>query len=97
MQRIVREERFGSDGVWVDNVDMPLFFVNRFKDPRGWDINLVGQLHDLSFPEVVHRFGGGSGVRAEYLRRLFSEIDSGCFFLHSVVGRFLPCCGGVDS
>ncbi len=87
VQRIVREERFGSDGVWVDNVDMPLFFVNRFKDPRGWDINLVGQLHDLSFPEVVRRFGGGSGVRAEYLRRLFSEIDSGGSFAAETLGE----------
>lgn len=61
--------------------------MNRFKDPRGWDINLVGQLHDLSFPEVVHRFGGGSGVRAEYLRRLFSEIDSGGSFAAETLGE----------
>lgn len=56
VQRVWRGERTGRRGVWVDNVDPEAFFVNSFRDPRGWDIELVGMLHDMSFPEMMNRF-----------------------------------------
>lgn len=87
VQRVTREERFGSEGVWVDNVDMRRFFVNRFKDPRGWDINLVGQLHDFTFPEAAIRFAGKSRKRAAQLRKLFAAIDGGGSFAAEAVGQ----------
>ncbi len=87
VQRIVREKRFGVDGVWVDNVDMRRFFVNRFRDPRGWDIRLVGLLHDMTFPEVARRFAAGSRAKAERLRKLFASIDSGGSFAAEAIGE----------
>lgn len=87
VQRIVREERFGSEGVWVDNVDVRYFFVNRFRDPRGWDINMIGQLHDLTFAEVVRRFGGRSRARAENLHKLFASIEGGGSFAAEALGE----------
>ncbi len=76
VQRISLEERFGSRRLWIDNVDFRRFFVNPFKDPRGWDIDLVGMLHDLSFPELASRFARGSRARAEVLRELYSGVAS---------------------
>lgn len=76
VQRIVAEERFGTSGVWVENVDMRRFFVNAFSDPRGWDIHLVGQLHDFTFPEMIARFAGGSRAKAAELRELFSRAQT---------------------
>ena len=71
IQRVVEERRFHGSGIWVDNVDPRMFFVNPFRDPRGWDINLVGMLHDMTFPEVVNRFAGGSASKAEEFRRIY--------------------------
>lgn len=75
VQRVWRGERFGTDGTWVDNVDPESFFVNDFRDPRGWDINLVGMLHDMSLPEMLNRFGGGDPVREAELTRVFDSCS----------------------
>lgn len=56
IQRIVNERRLGGDGVWIDNVDPASFFVNKFRDPRGMDIELVGMIHSMSLREVLMRF-----------------------------------------
>lgn len=72
IQRIVAEPRFRGDGVWIDNVDPRAFFANKFCDPRGWDIELIGMLHDMTFPELVNRFAGGKTAREEELRRLYA-------------------------
>ena len=75
VQRVWRGERFGTDGTWVDNVDPESFFVNDFRDPRGWDINLVGMLHDMSLPEMLNCFGGGDPVREAELTRVFDSCS----------------------
>lgn len=77
IQRIVDERRWGGYGVWVDNVDPRDFFVNAFKDPRGWDIDLIGMLHDMTLPEVINRFGAGSPERIAELRRLYAQGGDG--------------------
>lgn len=87
VQRVVHEYRFGRRDVWVDNVDLRRFFVNRFRDPRGWDINLVGMLHDMSFPELIRRFGAGSKRRVQELRHIFSDIHSQGSFAAEVLGE----------
>lgn len=75
VQRVGAERRPGGCGKWVDNVDPRCMFVNPYRDPRGHDINFIGQIHDLAWPEVVNRFGGGSRSRINALRRVF---DEGC-------------------
>lgn len=76
IQRIVAERRPGGPGVWIDNVCPDDFFVNRFTDPRGTDITLIGMLHQMSWPEVVNRFGRGSRTRIASLRHLFDSPDT---------------------
>ncbi|MDE6135326.1 MAG: hypothetical protein K2F79_07100, partial [Muribaculaceae bacterium] len=72
IQRIVHERRFDGTGVWIDNVDPDLFFVNRYRDPRGSDISLIGQLHDLDPAQAINRFAGGDPGRAAALSRYFA-------------------------
>lgn len=98
IQRVVNESRMDGDGVWVDNVSPDRFFVNRFTDPRGHDIEIVGMLHDYSLRETMMRFGGGSIGRAAEIERIYSRVaeagpevslgDSvGSDFFHSEAGR----------
>lgn len=63
IQRVVHERRIAGSGVWIDNVSPSDFFVNRFTDPRGLDIDLIGMLHSLSFDEVMMRFGTSPALR----------------------------------
>lgn len=73
IQRVVCERRPGGAGVWVDNVSPGSFFCNRFCDPRGGDIELVGMLHDMSLREVLLRWSGGDAGRAERLRQVYGR------------------------
>lgn len=75
IQRVVDERRWGGEGVWVDSVDPRRFFVNAFRDPRGWDIDLIGMLHSMTLPELVNRFAGGDRGRAAELARIYGSID----------------------
>lgn len=70
IQRVGVEKRIYGEGVWVDNVAPDRFFVNRFTDPRSIDIELVGQLHDMSVREVIMRFGHGDTQRQRSLEAM---------------------------
>lgn len=62
--------------VWNDLIPLNYFFVdNQMKDPRHWDCQLVGELHDLSLMDVIARFGDGSKEREEDIRRMYSHVD----------------------
>lgn len=78
LQRVVCERRPGNrrPQVYVDLVSPGRFFVNRFSDPRGWDIELVGMLHEMSMAEVMMRFGHGRGAR-EAIRRAYEANCGG--------------------
>lgn len=73
-QRIVRERRPGGSGVWIDNVDPDRLICNRYSDPRGNDLEMVGMLHDMSLREVCARFGHGDRGRAGAIARLYEGI-----------------------
>lgn len=77
IQRVVSERRLHDSEarVWVDNVSPSRFFVNRFRDPRGWDIELVGMLHDMSLTEAVMRFAHGDPERRSLIVRALSSAD----------------------
>lgn len=76
VQRIVAERRMQGTGVWVDNVSPDRFFCNAYRDPRGFDIELCGMLHDMSPAEVLARFGGGDPGRHVQLRRIYGNMAS---------------------
>ncbi len=94
IQRIVAERRPEGEGVWVDNVCPSAFFVNSFRDSRGFDIDFVGMLHDMSLPEVVNRFGRGAHSRADALQRLYASSDEIGIFGSESLGS--PTAVGVD-
>ena len=77
IQKVVYERRLHDSKarVWVDNVSPSRFFVNRFRDPRGWDIELVGMLHDMSLTEAVMRFSHGDATRRSDIVRAFASAD----------------------
>lgn len=74
IQRVVNEKRQGGEGVWVDMVNPRRFFVNRFEDPRGGDIELVGMLHDMSVAEAICRFGNTCPGGIKALRELLAAV-----------------------
>ncbi len=72
VQRVACEKRCYGSGLWIDNVDPRMFFVNPYKDPRGRDIDLIGMLHDMTLPEIIARFAPSDRSHATALTRLFS-------------------------
>ena len=91
IQRVVEENRGGGPAVWIDNVDPRRFFVNAFSDPRGADIDFVGMLHDMSWPQLVNRFAHGSRSAASALRQLaMRDGDEAYFSAEEVVGVMHP-------
>ncbi len=76
VQRVINERRLMGEGVWVDMVSPESFFVNRIRDPRGWDTELIGMLHDWSLTETVLRLAGPDSRRAKAIRQLYSSLES---------------------
>lgn len=89
IQRVAHEQRLHGRGVWIDNVNPARFFVNPFKDPRGWDIEMIGMIHDMSMAEVIMRFARGDRKKAMTLRNLYQsdEIHMGSAFFNAPHGR----------
>ncbi len=81
----------GNNGnnVWIENVNPARFFVNDFKDPRGWDIELIGMLHDMSIAEVIMRFSCGDRAKAKALRQIYAnkELSLGGDFFKAATNR----------
>lgn len=87
VQRVCRERRLRGDGVWVDMVSPDRFFVNRITDPRGWDTELVGMIHDWSLTETEVRLAGGDRRLAAAIRAVYGEIaGSGVPFPDTLTG-----------
>lgn len=71
IQKVVKERRMHGEGVWVDNVSPARFFVNTTCDPRGWDVELIGMIHDMSLPELLMRYAHGDRRRAQSLKEIY--------------------------
>lgn len=101
VQRIVAERRMQGDSTWVDNVNPARFFVNTLSDPRCWDVEIIGMLHDMNLPEVAMRFAAGDCNRARQLQKMLVEErlaplapdaslfdDSTADFYHAPQGKY---------
>lgn len=73
IQRVADDNRTLGDGVTVVNVPPDRFFCNEFIDPRGYDIEFVGMLHDMSPAELVARFAGGNASHIRRLEQMYSR------------------------
>ena len=58
IQRVGDDNPLQPDSGTVTNVNPEAFFCNDFRDPRGYDIDLAGMLHDMSPAEILLRFPG---------------------------------------
>ncbi|MGM9804035.1 MAG: hypothetical protein ACI308_07655 [Muribaculaceae bacterium] len=77
VQRIdVETDVFGSN-MRVDNVNINKFFMNRMDDCRGWDDEIVGELHDMSMADLLRRVSGGNRAQAEAVRKLYANDVNG--------------------
>ena len=64
--------RDGKLDCWTDYVQPNNFFIdNNMRDFRGWDVSCLGEVHDIDFTELVHKF---AKTPQEYAR--LSEIYS---------------------
>lgn len=86
VQRVCFERRFDGTEVWIDNVNPDRFFVNRFLDPRGHDIRLIGMLHEMSLPEMKLRFAHRNRRRQREISQLFSRYASSRPSVSSLLG-----------
>lgn len=76
IHRVASEPRLGCPaGVWVEQVSPDRFFINDVRDPRGFDTELVGCLHDMSLAEAVMRFSDGDRAKALEIRRVYQSLD----------------------
>ena len=66
----------GGDTV-VENVSPEDFFVNSHTDPMGRDVEIIGQLHALTMPEILRRFADGDKNRARKITRMYSDEFAG--------------------
>lgn len=61
----------------IDNVNLNRFFVNAIHDPRSWDCEIVGQLHDLSLAELIKRVGvQNNRNHAAWIREIYCNENT---------------------
>lgn len=75
VHHVSRERRNGGNGIWIDAVSPESFFINAVRDPRCRDMDMVGQLLDMSPGELVMRFAHGDRNRAFELRKLYNGLE----------------------
>lgn len=75
VQRKTGGFRHGRAGCWTDNVPPDHFFVNsEMSDCRGWDVECVGEIHDMRLDAACETFARSSGdVRR--LADIYSAAD----------------------
>ena len=96
IQRIADDNPFQKNKPYVINVSPDAFFCNHFSDPRGYDIETVGMLHDMSPAEIFLRFSKNNLKAAKEIERILTSDDclpssfapSARSFFNSVKGRF---------
>ena len=76
VQRVSRERTLHGTDTWVTSVSPERFFVNNITDPRGWDCELVGMLHDWSLTETIIRLAGPDKKRARIISEVYSDSNT---------------------
>lgn len=62
----------GTYDGYLENVNTARMFWNiDMEDSRGWDVKMIGQVHDLSISDILAAFSNGSRKRAIELRELY--------------------------
>lgn len=65
--------RNGKIDEWTDYVQPNNFFIDgNMRDFRGWDVSLLGELHDISFGDLCGQFAKSAGD-VDRLREIYSS------------------------
>ena len=72
IQKVGVARRLNEWVIDISNINPNRFFVNAFIDPRGNDINLIGQIHDLSPAELIMLLADGNRDKAAWIRSLYN-------------------------
>ena len=76
VQRVDYDTR-AKNSLRIDNVNINRFFVNAVQDPRAWDCEIVGQLHDLSLAELIMKVGARHNRnRASWIREIYCNENT---------------------
>ena len=67
--------RRGKVDVWVDAVQPSRVFFNSMEDSRLWDCTMIGELHDMTLPDVIGRFCNGDKDKAHRLREIYGSVS----------------------
>ncbi|MCM1255176.1 MAG: hypothetical protein NC221_03545 [Duncaniella sp.] len=87
IQRVGWESLPDKEGVEILNVNPNNFFVNRFLDPRGRDIRLVGMLHDMPIERVKLALGAGNPAKCKKIEEVYAHCADMQFLSMSVIGK----------
>ncbi len=71
VQRIDPSIELCQRQVKVTNVNLNNFFINAIEDPLARDCEMVGQLHDMSLPQLIKVVAGGSRSKARWIRSIY--------------------------
>ncbi len=64
--------RNGKEDCWTDYVQPNNFFIdNNMRDFRGWDVSMLGEVHDISFGQLCEQFAS-SPDEYQRLRQVYS-------------------------
>lgn len=79
--------RNGKEDCWTDYVQPNNFFIdNNMRDFRGWDVSVLGEVHDISFGQLCEAFASSS---EEYKRlRDIYNMASKKSYIVSTAERF---------
>lgn len=58
MQKVVWDYKDGSSNVWISNIPNfeYAFWDTNMVDSRGWDMGIIGEIHDITFGELCRTF-----------------------------------------
>ena len=75
------DDKYMSD-VWIHNVEYNRCFFNTdTKDPRGWDVRIIGEIFDVPMQELLARFvnarpASERGKMEEYIRNIYGNKEN---------------------
>lgn len=90
VQRVAPGRSLRGSGRWVDPVSPDAFFATPIADPRGWDTELVGMVHDWSLHETLVRLAGQDLALATAIRGHYTLADLEPELYPSIFGDASP-------
>ena len=79
--------RNGKEDCWTDYVQPNNFFIdNNMRDFRGWDVSVLGEIHDISFGQLCEQFAS-SPEEYKKLREIY-QLASRKDYIASQAARF---------